>query len=334
MKNKKKNLLVVANSIDINGALDQIKILPVGLVKSQKGDFIVDKESFDCMHSHFKSRGLEIVVDYEHQTLDNVQAPAAGWIKDFEFEEGAIVAKVEWTSKAKEYLSNKEYKYLSPVVLKRKSDNKAVILHSVALTNTPAIDNMEQIINKINDFDEEGDDEMDLLKEIAKLMGLSEDATEEQILEELKKLKSSNSNEGEIVANKAILEMLDLKEDAKIEDVTGKLIALKNPAGYVTIEKFNELAQKIQKKESDDLVEVALKSGKITPAQKEFFEEIALKDPKGFEKFIENAPQVVPLGELNIGDPKQVTQNSNLTMSINKMLGVSQEDIEKYGKEK
>ena len=39
-----------------------------------------------------------------------------------------------------QYLENKEYRYLSPVVNVRKADNKAVGLHSLALTNTPAIE--------------------------------------------------------------------------------------------------------------------------------------------------------------------------------------------------
>jgi len=45
------------------------------------------------------------------------------------------------------YLKNREYKYLSPVVLVRKKDHKALQLHSVALTNPPAINGMVPIVN-------------------------------------------------------------------------------------------------------------------------------------------------------------------------------------------
>lgn len=125
---------------------DKIKILPVGKINSEKGDFIVDEESYSAMKTEMQRRGIDIVIDYEHQTLQDVQAPASGWVKELIYTPEAIVAKVEWTPKAKEYLKNKEYRYLSPVVLTRKSDSKAVVLHSLALTNTPAINGMFAIV--------------------------------------------------------------------------------------------------------------------------------------------------------------------------------------------
>lgn len=150
--NKDTLLMIVNSDIDIKEVPKEIKILPLGLVKSQKGNFKVDKESFDSIEKEFKGRKLDIVIDYEHQTLHDVQAPAAGWIKELSLKQDGIYATVEWTNKAKEYLSNKEYRYLSPVVMVRKGDNKAVLLHSVALTNTPAIDGMKAIINSMKDI--------------------------------------------------------------------------------------------------------------------------------------------------------------------------------------
>ena len=74
----------------------------------------MDDESFELIRKQFKDRKLDLVIDYEHQTLSDVQAPAGGWIKDLYKGEDAIIAKVEWTPKAAEYLKNKEYRYLSP----------------------------------------------------------------------------------------------------------------------------------------------------------------------------------------------------------------------------
>ena len=54
--------------------------------------------------AQFKGRHLDLVIDYEHQTLKDVQAPAGGWIKDIYKGDDALVAKVEWTPKAQEYL--------------------------------------------------------------------------------------------------------------------------------------------------------------------------------------------------------------------------------------
>lgn len=343
----KNGLRIIANSIEVKGVPETIKILPMGHVSSLKGNFVVDEESFNLMKNTFKKRGLDIVVDYEHQTLENVQAPAGGWIKDIQIEDGAVVAKVEWTPKAQEYLKNKEYKYLSPVVLTRKSDSRAVVLHSVALTNTPAIDNMYPIVNKdaseevdLKEYEIEGGNEMELLKKLAALLGLSEDATEEQIMQALKELinKKDEKKDGEpkeeLVANKTILGLLGLDENSKTEDVTSTIMALKNPTGFVPVSEFNKLKERLDKKDGDELVLRAMKAGKISAAQKEWAEEYALKDPTGFEKFVDKAPQVVPMGELNLGDDKKKsTENSETTMKVCKMLGVDSEDLEKYGKE-
>ncbi|EPR07769.1 phage protease [Ruminiclostridium papyrosolvens] len=330
---------------EINGAPGKIKILPIGHVKSQKGDFNVDEESFRLMKQTFQERGIDIVIDYEHQTLEDVQAPAGGWIKDLSLEDGAIVAKVEWTPKGKQYLENKEYRYLSPVVLVRKKDSKAIVLHSVALTNTPAIDGMFPIINSIEIEDYEGGNSMNILKQLAALLGLGEDATEEQVIEALKalvedakKLKEKAVNteaEGKVVANKVICEMLGLKAGAKTEDVAAAIIALKNTNTSNTIEtEFKALKERLAQRDADDAVLMALKAGKLTPAQKDWATEYALKDPEGFKSFVEKAPQGVPMGELEI-ETKANKEDSfdEATLRICKQLGVGEEDLKKYGKD-
>ncbi len=312
--------------IDVSSVPAEIKILPYGNVESRKGPFKVDKESYDLIAQYFKERRLDIVIDYEHQTLEGTQAPAAGWIKKLSYKENdGIYATVEWTEKAKEYLKNKEYRYLSPVILKRKEDGRAVQLHSVGLTNTPAIDGMEAIINKLD-----GGNEMDL-KQIAQALGLAEDATIEQILEAIRAL-GAMKNEQNTVACKEVLEALELKDDATVAEVKGKIIALKNPAGYVSTEEFLKLKASIEKKESNDLVQVALSEGKITPAQKAWAEQIALKDPEGFKEFLKNAPVVVDLKVVNY-KKEEKKKNPELELSINKMLGINAEDVKKYGGE-
>ena len=331
---KIRNIYVLSDMIDVSSAPEEIKILPYGDVKSRKGPFKVDKESYDLIFQYFTERGLDIVIDYEHQTLDGMQAPAAGWIKNLSYKiNDGIYAIVEWTEKAKEYLKNKEYRYLSPVILKRKEDGRAVQLHSVGLTNTPAIDGMEAIINKLDD----GGNKMDL-KEIAKALGLAEDATIEQILEAIQTINANVSSkamkdEEKTVACKEVLEALELKEDATVAEVKGKIITLKNPAGYVSTEEFMKLKATIEKKEGNDLVQIALSEGKITPAQKEWAEQTALKDPEGFKSFLKTAPAVVDLKEINY-KKEEKKPNSELELSINKMLGISTEDVKKYGGEK
>ncbi|EES73455.1 hypothetical protein POTG_01750 [Paenibacillus sp. oral taxon 786 str. D14] len=325
----------------IEGVPDKIKIIPLGLVKSQKGNFVVDSESFAAMKKAFEERGVDVVIDYEHQTLADVQAPAGGWIKELLLEDDAIAAKVEWTPRAAEYLKNKEYRYLSPVVLVRKSDQKAVVLHSVALTNTPAIDGMFPIINSLDiNTSEGGENDMEeFLKKLAALLGLPETATQDDIMKALQEAlgggkKDDGGGEQEVVANKTILSLLGVPENAKTEDVAAAIMALKNPTGFVPASEFAALKARLDKMDADNLVAKALKEGKISAAQKAWAEEYALKDPSGFQKFVEKAPQVVPVGELEIDNKSQASaKQDEMTMTICKMLGVTSEDLEKYGKD-
>ena len=338
-----KQIMILADG-DLGGCPDRIKILPVGRISSEKGDFIVDEESYRAMKAEMQRRGIDIVIDYEHQTLKDVQAPAGGWVKELAYTPEAVEAKVEWTPKAREYLKNKEYRYLSPVVLTRKSDNKAVALHSLALTNTPAINGMFAIVNSADadiENDDTGGNGMEL-QEIRELLGLPADAAEEEIMNELlKKLDGEEKKDGEgdaesspdkggetqAVANSVILGLLDLPDSARTEDAVGKIMALKAGADSQRQEIADAL-NRIKDHEAEEAVMTALKAGKITAAQKDWAKDYALKDRTGFDSFVEKAPVVVPVGKLDLKDaPKKTTGVDSLVL---KATGMSKEDIEKY----
>lgn len=346
-----KLIACAGEGIELSGVPTEIKILPLGRVHSQKGDFNVDEESFELIRKQFKDRKLDLVIDYEHQTLSDVQAPAGGWIKELYKGEDAIIAKVEWTAKAAEYLKNKEYRYLSPVVLVRKRDQKATAIHSVALTNTPAIDGMFALVNSLDIEDiSEGGNIMDS-KELAKALGLPETATEEEIkkavedaakaAERLKEMEEKKPEDkpgeggkpqevAEVVANSTILSMLGLKEGAKTEDVAASIMALKTGTPDTQAELL-ALKQRMQERDADEEVQKALKAGKITAAQSGWAKSYALKDMDGFKGFVEKAPVVVPPGKLELKDAPAAPGSDEVDVAILKNMGVSMEDVKKYG---
>lgn len=312
------------NLQETNELPEWTKILPLGKVSSTKGDFMVDVESYQSMLNHISERKLDVVIDYEHQTLKDIQAPAGGWIKELRLGTDAIEAKVEWTAKAKEYLKNKEYRFLSPVINVRKSDKKAVELHSVALTNTPAINGMFPIINK-TEIGEGERNIMDLKKLLLEILGLPEETTDEALIEMIK-AKCNPANEHEVVANKTVLTLLGLKEDAKTEEVCASIMSLKQSPEIVELKALKE---RLDKQDADQLVNEGLKTGKISAAQKTWAEAYALKDREGFKSYLELAPQIVPMGEININT--ETKKSVELDPIALKNMGVSKEDIEKYG---
>jgi phage I-like protein len=331
--------------VGIEGVPEEIKILPLGHVHSQKGDFEVDDESVSLIQKQFKRRNLDLVVDYEHQTLKDMQAPAGGWISDIYKGEDALVARVKWTEKAKEYLRNREYRYLSPVVMVRKRDRKAAAIHSVALTNTPAIDGMFALVNSvdINFDDDEEESKMDL-KKLAALLGLPKTATEEEVEQALAAAKTAaeagkkdaggkegGTGEGTAgetvpVANSVILSLLGLPEGAKTEDAATAIMELKAGNGN---DEIRALREELQRRGAEDMVQTALKAGKITAAQKDWATEYALSDKEGFKAFVDKAPVVVPLGKMELKDAPE-KKEPDYDLEILKNCGVTKEEVEKY----
>lgn len=329
--------------VDVEGVPEEIKILPLGHVHSQKGDFEVDDESVESIKKQFKSRKLDLVIDYEHQTLKDVQAPAGGWIEDIYKGEDAVLAKVRWTDKAKEYIRNREYRYLSPVVMVRKKDRKAAAIHSAALTNTPAIDGMFALVNSIDITNHEEEDTQMDLKKLAALLGLPETATEEDAEKALAALaeaskEANKGNEGKKeggdaedavpVANSVVLSLLGLGADAKTEDVATAIMMLKAGTGN---DEALALKEELKERNAEDMVQMALKEGKITAAQKEWAKTYALSDKEGFKAFMEKAPLVIPQGKMQLKDAP-ADRHQDYNMEILKNSGISKEDAEKYYK--
>ncbi len=144
-----------STSLSADPVAQRILLAPWGQVESTNGTFFVDAESAACAMRAFDEHGTDLPIDYEHQTLGGSyasptgQAPAAGWIKRLDVQQGVgLFAHIEWTDQAKQMLAAKEYRYLSPVAIVRKSDRKLVAIHSAALTNKPAIVGMTPIVNR------------------------------------------------------------------------------------------------------------------------------------------------------------------------------------------
>jgi phage I-like protein len=342
-----KYVACAAGGVDVGGVPEEIRLLPLGHVHSQKGDFLVDEESFRMIEKKFLGKKVDLVIDYEHQTLKDVQAPAGGWIKGLFLGTDAIMAKVEWTARAKEYIANKEYRYLSPVIMVRKSDKRAASIHSAALTNTPAIEGMFAIANSldIDDLEEMEEIHMDLAK-VAKKLGLPETASEEDVLkaldgvldpgakkaEEGKEEPKPPAEDGpaEVVANSTVLGALGLGEGAKTEEVTASIMQLKAGSADDRAE-ILRLKGILAEKDVDELVGKALKAGKISKAQEKWAREYALKDKEGFKRFMELAPEVVPMDKLDLKDAPE-GKDPDVDMAVLKACGITKEDYEKYGK--
>ncbi|NJK32848.1 MAG: hypothetical protein HC927_10810 [Deltaproteobacteria bacterium] len=100
----------------------------------------------------FRAQRNPIPVDYEHASVRDVaKAPAAGWLQRLELRGEDLWGIVEWTQTAADEIRSGAYRYCSGVFLFDRPDRKSgkpigCSLHSVALTNTPFIDDQRPIV--------------------------------------------------------------------------------------------------------------------------------------------------------------------------------------------
>lgn len=287
------------------------------------GSFVVDELAYEAVLERIERRGIEIVFDYEHQTLCGDKAPAAGWCKQWRYRDGVgIEARVEWTEKAAEFLAAGEYRYFSPVFYVRQSDRRLAAVTSVALTNSPKTNKLQPLIAKMG-IEEE--DDMNLLQLLIAAFGMSEDSNEAAVVAKAKELLEKGNMP--LVA-KDILTALEM-EDGDVRGVVASIHAIKQvPKTMVPRADFDALRAKVEGQEAETLVAAALKEGKITPDQKDWATTYAKADAAGFTTFVAKAPQVVPVGGLPPGSPPQ--EDGALSPEeklVAKQMGVDEADL-------
>lgn len=108
-----------------------------------EGEFIFTSEDADTVIKEFLKRKKDLVIDFEHQSVTGGKAPAAGWIKALEKSPEGLWAIVKyWTKEAERLILDGQYRYFSPTLYFSEDGEKVIALHSVALTNHPALHNI------------------------------------------------------------------------------------------------------------------------------------------------------------------------------------------------
>ena len=145
-----------ACAVALKSAGNVVQLLPAGEFRAKDGRphevdaWVLDADSAAALIATSTGKG-RFVIDYEHQSLkagaNGQPAPAAGWFKVMEWREGdgLFATDVEWTDKAAQMIQSGEYRYLSPVLDYDRETGVITRLVSAALTNTPALDGMEEV---------------------------------------------------------------------------------------------------------------------------------------------------------------------------------------------
>ena len=148
---------------------------------------------------HYAAHGADLVVDYHHASavvpLGTGKAPAAGWISAMELRADGteLWGRVGWTAEAANAITEREFRYLSPVLRFDRPDRVTarpvpLQIPSVALTNTPFLTELESLNANAGATDGAGTDapsqggtDMSLIDSLAEALG----KTPEQVTSEL-----------------------------------------------------------------------------------------------------------------------------------------------------
>lgn len=217
----------------------EIHIVPIGEWK-ERGFRITAEDCGDILRN-FTSFGIDLVIDYEHQSLNSgyngAPAPAAGWIKKLEIRDNGVFAvEVEWTDDAKALIEAKKYKYISPVIVFNDSDPHdgswiGCSLHSVALTNTPYFrDDLEPLINSRYNHEparagnEKKEKDMSLEEQVAALK-VEKEAQAARIAELETQVAAKDANLAEIETAKMVDEAIAAKKLLPAQKEVGLIVA-------------------------------------------------------------------------------------------------------------
>lgn len=152
----------VGEPFELLSVSQDIQLTPAGLFRARDGrpeglpGWYIDSAIATSVIQQALSQKDRFVIDYEHQTLytkDNGQpAPAAGWFSGSGMRwregEGLFAVNVEWTSAAARAINNKEYRYISPVIIYNKTTGHVLAVNMAALVNYAAIDGLNDLAQR------------------------------------------------------------------------------------------------------------------------------------------------------------------------------------------
>jgi len=335
--------LLVLNSIELDlkdGLIpEHIQLIPPGVVVTPKGSFVHDEISGNMVINEFNSRINDTVVDYEHYSLvenPTTPIPAAGWLLSGSavYNSYGTWSNVKWTDRARQYISAKEYRYVSPVIVVNKEDNRVIKLVNLALTNTPNIDGMIPLINSINFKKNKGGK----MKEILSALNLAETTDDITVIlnriKELKELKQDNIDRNFL---NMICKEIGLSPESDEKVIINKISQIKTNSD-LSIEQMHKVAaltRELAEIKATELVNFAMEQGKIAPAQKAWALDYAISNPEQFRVFINTSPTTVPLGRVDSGGKINGIIDGRFVLTesqkmVNKLLGISDEQFIKH----
>lgn len=310
----------------------EFRIMKRGITQTSKGLYNCSENSQTSCMEAAAQYGNDYPIDYGHAmhsylSVDPAEAgKASGWFTLASRDDGLWATNVRWTPKAKQMLSDKEYRYFSPV-FHHTDDGEVTDLVSVGLTNIPATYGMEPLMatqkgEKPKPPASPKENLMDRNLLIA-LLSLSSNATDDDIRAAITRSGSTLSELTQLTGQK---------------DMQGILGAVKGfKAGSDSVAALTQRIVELEKKETEAklsaMLDKAKQEGRVTPAMEPGLRSMPLEQLQAFLSTLPIFPGKQPAREIpagtgspGAGAPIQLSQED---MDVAQRLGLNVDALAK-----
>lgn len=287
------------------GAPEWVHLLPAGNMPARDGReaWRNDDPAGVVAATLAHAGGIDLPIDYDHQTdyaaIPQVggRAEAGGWIKELQVRPDGVWGRVEWTATAAAKIAERAYRYLSPVFDFEPGSRKVIRLLRAALVNNPAL-----TLTALSHQQQETDSMDETLKALLAALGLKPETDQATAIAHAQSLVTSKAALD--AAAKKLGIAGEATETALASAIDGaKSSAAPDPAKYVPITALTEVQTALAAiqteratEKAEQTVATAMAAGKITPGQKDWATDYAIKDAAGFAAYVAAAPKLLSGG--------------------------------------
>lgn len=342
----RSNLIALAASAALpalgsDGAVPEwVQLLPVtkGAVETfdGRGPYHVTDLQSVIQASMAWERGIPIDENHATDLRPGHEAPARGWIVELQARADGLWGRVEWTSAGRALVADKAYRGISPVLMVDPTDKRTVkFISRAALVNVPNLRGLAAL-------NTEETSRMEGMIKIAEKLGLSADATLDQILA---KIGSMADKPADAALQSALTEIGTavglptgtpeaIVTAVKVKAVGGSdVVALQ--AQLTTLQSELTTLQAASKRAaSETYVDGEMKKGRtgITAASREHLITLHMSQPDQAKAIIEAQPVVSPSAVIPSTTPPPANGEVQLNaeqLAACEALGLAPDDFKK-----
>lgn len=228
-----------------DGAPEWIHLVPAGTIPTvdDRGPFVLADPQGVVDRS--MSAGSKLPVDENHSTdlagPRGEPSPARGWIVEMQTRADGIWGRVEWNASGRSLLADRAYRGISPVITHFRDGTIHQVLRA-SLTNRPNLVGLTALNA------DQGTDQMDLLADLRRLLGLADTADAAAVIAAVKAKTSDAACSAEVrTAFDGVAKIVGLEASGSTAPgaVVTAVAALGDPKKFVTIEAHTALQSEL-----------------------------------------------------------------------------------------